>query len=35
MGKLHTEMKLNDWRICIQDRNKWKGIVDKAKKFSI
>jgi hypothetical protein len=28
------EMKLNDWRICIQDRNKWESIVEKAKNFS-
>jgi hypothetical protein len=25
------EIKLNDWRICIQHRNKWKGISEKAK----
>jgi hypothetical protein len=29
------EMKLHDWRICIQDRNKQKGIVEKAKTFNI
>jgi hypothetical protein len=29
------EMKLNDWRICIQDRNKWKTIVEKTKTFDI
>jgi hypothetical protein len=28
------EMKLNNWRICIQDRNKWKSIVEKAKTFN-
>jgi hypothetical protein len=29
------EMELNDWRICIQDRNKWRGIVETAKTFNI
>jgi hypothetical protein len=29
------EMKLNNCRICIQDRNKCKGIVDEAKTFNI
>jgi hypothetical protein len=29
------EMKLYDWRICIQDRNKWKGTAEKAKSFDI
>jgi hypothetical protein len=29
------EMKLNNWRICIQDRNRWKTIVEKAETFSI
>jgi hypothetical protein len=29
------EMKLNNWRICIQDRNKWKRIVEKAKTFNV
>jgi hypothetical protein len=29
------EMKLNNWRIYIQDRNKWKRIVEKAKPFNI
>jgi hypothetical protein len=29
------EMKLNTWRICVQDRNKWKRIVEKAKTFNI
>jgi hypothetical protein len=24
------DMKLNDWRICIQDRNKLKGKTEKA-----
>jgi hypothetical protein len=28
------EMKLHDWRICIQDRNKWKRIVEKFKTFN-
>jgi hypothetical protein len=23
------ETKLNNWRICIQDRNRWKGIVER------
>jgi hypothetical protein len=26
------EMKLNNWRICIQDRNKWKRVIEKTKK---
>jgi hypothetical protein len=29
------EIKLNDWRICIQDRNKWKRTVEKTKTFNI
>jgi hypothetical protein len=29
------EIKLNDWRICIQDRNKWKRIIEKAKSVNI
>jgi hypothetical protein len=29
------EMELNNWRICIQDRNKRKRIVEKAKTFNI
>jgi hypothetical protein len=29
------EMKLNNWRICIRDRNKWKRIGEKAKTFNI
>jgi hypothetical protein len=29
------EMKLNSWRICVQDRNKWKTIVEKAETFNI
>jgi hypothetical protein len=29
------EMKLNNWKIYIQDRNKLKRIVDKAKTFNI
>jgi hypothetical protein len=29
------EMKLNDWRIRIQDRNKWERIVEKAKTFNV
>jgi len=26
-------MKINDWTSCIQDRNKWKLYVEKAKAF--
>jgi hypothetical protein len=29
------EMKVNNWRICIQDRNKWKRIGEKAKNFNV
>jgi hypothetical protein len=29
------EMKLNNWRICIQDRNRWKRLVEKAKTFNM
>jgi hypothetical protein len=29
------EVKLNDRRICIQDRNKWKGIVERANTFNV
>jgi hypothetical protein len=29
------EMNLNNWRICIQDRNRWKRTVEKAKAFNI
>jgi hypothetical protein len=28
-------MEVNNWRICIRDRNRWKSIVDKAKTFNI
>jgi hypothetical protein len=28
------EMKVNNWRICIQDRNKWKSIIEKANTFN-
>jgi hypothetical protein len=29
------EMKLNNWRICIQNRSKWKRTVEKAKNFNV
>jgi hypothetical protein len=29
------EMKLNDWRICIQERKEWKRIIEKAKTFNM
>jgi hypothetical protein len=28
------EIKLNNWRIFIRDRNKWKRIVEKTKTFN-
>jgi hypothetical protein len=28
-------MKIYNWKDCIQDRHKWKKIVEKAKTFSI
>jgi hypothetical protein len=27
--------EVNNWRICIQDRNKWRSIVEKANTFNI
>jgi hypothetical protein len=27
-------MKLRNWKDCIQDRHKWKGMVQKAKPFN-
>jgi hypothetical protein len=27
------EMQLNNWRIYVQDRNKWERIVEKARTF--
>jgi hypothetical protein len=27
-------MKIYDWKDCIQDRHKWKKIVEKAKTFN-
>jgi hypothetical protein len=29
------EMKLNNWRICIKDRKRWKRIVERAKTLNI
>ena len=27
-------MRIRNWKDCIQDRHKWKGIVEKAKTFN-
>jgi hypothetical protein len=27
-------MKVKNWIACIQDRGKWKGVVEKAKTFN-
>jgi hypothetical protein len=27
-------MEIYNWKDCIQDRHKWKGIVEKAKTFN-
>jgi hypothetical protein len=27
-------MKIHNWKDCIQDRQKWKGIAEKAKTFN-
>jgi hypothetical protein len=27
------QMKVNNWIICVQDRGKWKEVVEKAKTF--
>jgi hypothetical protein len=28
-------MKINNWTVCIQDRGKWRDVVEKAKTFNI
>jgi hypothetical protein len=29
-----TVMKIRNWKDCIQDSHKWRGIVEKAKTFN-
>jgi hypothetical protein len=29
------KMKINNWTVCVQDRGKWRDVVEKAKTFNI
>jgi len=28
------QMKIKNWKVCLQDRGKWKEVVEKAKTFN-
>jgi hypothetical protein len=30
-----SKMKIKNWTVCVQDRGKWRDVVDKAKTFNI
>jgi hypothetical protein len=29
------KMKVKNWTVCVQDRSKWRDVVEKAKTFNI
>jgi hypothetical protein len=29
------KMKIKNWTLCVQDRGKWRDVVEKAKTFNI
>jgi hypothetical protein len=29
------KMKIKNWTVCVQDRGKWRDVVEKAKPFNI
>jgi hypothetical protein len=29
------KMKINNWTVCVQDRGKWRDVIEKAKTFNI